>query len=342
MNVTRPTVIVGFGRMAQGYADDPAMARHFRYAAHSQVLRDNPRFAWCAVVDPSPKALEVAKDTWSIPHVAGNAAALGHDICREIEVAVLATGPEAREGLLDQFPRLKAVIAEKPLGRTAEEAHAFLAECRAREIIVQVNMWRRADERFRELADGRLDALIGEVQAATCYYGNGLANNGTHMVDFVRMLLGEVAGWQLSGIRAGFIEGPIPGDANPAFMLHLASGLEVAFQPLRFSDYRECGLTLMGRQGKLDILVEGLHISFSRRVEHRAMSGEREIASDRAERLPATCGDALYRMYDNLADCLDADDAAMLWSDADSAMRTTAIIDAIRLADAHRRADGND
>lgn len=336
MTTARPTVIVGFGKMAQGYADDRAMAQHFRYAAHSQVLRDNPRFAWRAVVDPSPEAQEVAKRTWSIPYVAGDAVALGK-VREEIEVAVLATGPEAREGLLDQFPRLKAVIAEKPLGRTVEEAQSFVAECHERGVMVQVNMWRRADERFRQLADGQLGALIGEVQAATCYYGNGLANNGTHMVDFIRMLLGEVAGWQLSGTRAGFVEGPIAGDANPHFMLHLDTGLEVAFQPLHFADYRECGLTLMGRQGKLDILVEGLDIAFTPCADHRAMSGEREIASDRPERLSATCGDALYRMYDNLADCLDADDVAMLWSDAESAMRTTAVIDAIRLADARRR-----
>jgi len=336
MTAPYAAAIVGFGKMAQGYAEDPAMARHFPYATHAQVLRDHPGFDWRAVVDPSVDALAAARDGWNVPHVGTDADALG-PTREKIEVAVLATGPDARLGLLDQFPRLKAVIVEKPLGRTADDAHAFLAECRERGIMVQVNLWRRADERFRELAEGRLASLLGEVQAATCYYGNGLTNNGTHMIDFVRMLLGEVSDWHLSGANAGFIEGPIAGDSNPHFLLQMASGVEVAFQPLRFGHYRECGLTLWGTDGKLDILLEGLGISFFPKAPHRAMSGESEIAVDRPAPIDATCGHALYRMYDNLADCLDHGDEAGLWSDAKSAMKTTAIVDAIRMADAARR-----
>ncbi|WP_062181351.1 Gfo/Idh/MocA family protein [Sphingopyxis sp. C-1] len=336
MSTGYPTVLVGFGKMAQGYAADTAMAQHFPYASHAQVLRDHPRFDWLAVIDPAPDARALARDEWGVRHIAAQAGELdrAHD---NIEVAILATGPDARRGLIDRFPNLKAVIVEKPLGRTADDAEAFLDECRTRNIIVQVNLWRRADERFRALADGDLDRLIGEIQVGTCYYGNGLVNNGTHMVDFARMLLGEVTGWQLSGASPGFIEGPIPGDSNPHFQLRFGDDVEVAFQPLRFRHYRECGLSLLGTHGKLDIMAEGLDIALSAKTAHRAATGENELAVDRPTRIAPTCGRALYRMYDNLADCLDSGQSADLWSDGVSAMKSTAVIDQIRLADQARQ-----
>ena len=74
-----------------------------------------------------------------------------------------------------------------------------------RNLLVQVNLLRRADECFRELAAGRMVELIGRLQAAQGLYGNGLINNGTHMVDLVRMLFGEVEEAKAVNATAGFV-----------------------------------------------------------------------------------------------------------------------------------------
>jgi predicted dehydrogenase len=257
-------------------------------------------------------------------------------------MAVIATGPEHRAGLLDSFPKLRAIIVEKPLGTTLEDAQGFLDDCRRRNILVQVNLWRRADSLFRRLAGGRLEELVGTPQAATCYYGNGLVNNGTHMIDFARMLFGEVAGFQMIGARPGFAAGPIAGDRNPRFILEMASGLGIDFQPLQFSAFREVGLIVWGTKGRIDILAEGLSIQHFPLADHRSMQGEHEIAVDAPHGLESTVGTALYEMYENLADCLggclDGRSEAQLWSTGASALATTAIVDAVRLADEARQA----
>lgn len=315
--------------MAQGYAEDPAMARHFPYAAHAQVLRDHPCFDWQAVIDLSPEALAAARDVWNVPHVGTEASAMG-STTEKIEVAILATGPDARLGLLDRFPRLRAVIVEKPLGRDLRDAQAFLAECRARGIMVQVNLWRRADEHFRELARGQLTRQLGEVQAATCYYGNGLMNNGTHMIDFARMLFGEVAAVQLIGPDTGLVEGPLNGDRNPHFALWMQSGITVDYQPLRFGWYRENGIMIWGEKGRIDILAEGLIIQQFERTAHRAMLGEYEVEIDAPHRIESSAGSALYGMFENLAQALELDDATILASPGESALETSRIVELVR------------
>lgn len=325
------TALIGFGKMGHGYAADPVMARHYRYAAHAQVLAEHPKFEWVAAVDPDPAALASAPKQWGVS-IAGNVAELAD--AANIDVAVIATPPESRLAILDALPGLRAVLVEKPLGTSLDAARDFLDACASRDILVQVNLWRRADERFRELAEGGLEALIGTPQAAIGYYGNGLLNNGTHGIDFARMLFGDVESVQRLGGQPAFVEGPIRGDDNPAFALAMRSGLTVTFHPLRFANYRENGMSIWGARGRLDILNEGLVIHRFPAQDNRAMQGEREVAADAPASLESTVGVALYRMYDNLADALE--NGSPLWSAGASALRTSAVVEAVR----HAPADG--
>jgi predicted dehydrogenase len=320
------TALIGFGKMAQGYAADAAMARHYRYAAHAQVLAGHPAFEWLAVVDPDTDARAAARTQWNVAHVAADAAGLG-DLAQTIEVVVLATPPQARLAILDRLPNLRAVLVEKPLGVRLEDSRAFLEACARRKILVQVNLWRRADDAYRGLAGGGLARLVGRTQAAAGVYGNGLKNNGTHMIDFARMLFGEIESIQCVGPGNPFAEGPIAGDRNPAFVLAMRSGVVVSFQPLRFAHYRENGLVVWGEHGRLDVLNEGLTMLHYPRAANRAMSGEHEIASDAPVALQPTVGSALYRMYDNLADALAGRDD--LWSPGESALQTERAVDTI-------------
>lgn len=334
MNQRLKTAMIGFGQIASGYAVDSAMARYYRYATHAQVLADHPAFEWLGVVDPAATAREHASSLWQVPHVVENIADLG-GIAHEIEVAVLATPPESRVGVLDQFPSLRAVLVEKPLGRTLSESAAFLEHCRQRGVLVQVNLWRRADEGFRRLAGGELAQLIGSTQCAFGMYGNGLLNNGTHMIDFVRMLLGEVVLVSVVAPETAFAAGPIAGDTNVTCTLQLEHGVVVTLNPLRFEHYRENGIEVWGEQGRLAIYNEGLTIAHFARADNRAMTGERELAADEPRYIESTVGNALCHIFTNLADALGT--GASLWSPGSSALRTAAVVESIRRsADAER------
>lgn len=322
------TLLVGLGRMGQGYASDPDMAKYFKYATHAQVLARHPSFNWHAMVDTDDQALSTAKNSWNVTHCGRTIADLG-PAAADIELAVLAINPGLRLAMLEQLPNLQAVLIEKPLGGTLAEAESFLAECARRNIIVEVNLWRRADRLFRSLADGKLTESIGHVQTASCVYGNGVLNNGTHMIDFARMFFGEVDGIHLLGPAQGFVEGPLPGDRNIAFQLSFDGGTYVQFIPLRFSNFRENGLSIWGTTGRLDILNEGLVVNVYAREPNRAMQGEWEVAFDRPRRLESTVGTALYDLFDNLASALTANDAAILVSPGRSALVTSQVVDAL-------------
>jgi predicted dehydrogenase len=319
------TALFGCGNVGAGYAEDPVMARHYPYASHTQVLADHPGFNWIAAIDTNIEAAAAVAGRHALPT---HAADTNFEASESIEVAVLATPPGSRATIIKALPALRAVIVEKPLGANEAEARGFLDLCQARNIRVQVNFPRRADASHRALAAEGLAQTVGAVQGAFLLYGNGLANNATHMVDLTRMLLGEVATVQVPAGLGNYREGPLENDINVPFVMRLESGIAVMAQPLAFENFRENALDIWGTQGRLAILQEGLRIARFPRTENRAMSSDHEIASDAGTFETSTIGSAFKAIYDDLADAIATDRAPV--SPGDSALTTARIIDAIQ------------
>jgi predicted dehydrogenase len=318
------TALVGFGKIAQGYARDPVMAKLMQYSSHGQVLRDHPAFDFCAVVDSALPALKQAQSDYPEIAIASSCAELTNG--DDIQVLVLSTPPDNRLSDIKGFNNLQAVIVEKPLGIDLKSSQEFLSYCQERNIKVQVNLLRRADSLTSELAAGTLTEHIGKLQAGFGLYGNGIKNNGVHMVDLVRLLLGPIERViALPGLA--FTEGPITADINLPFALTLATGQSIFFSPVKFSAFRENGLQLIGDSGKLDYLHGGLSIYKTPLGPNRMVSGEMELVYDKPESIASTLGQAFYRMYDNLADNIH--NGTPLCSSAQSALASTAIIEAI-------------
>jgi predicted dehydrogenase len=318
------TLIVGFGKIGAGYADDPVMAKHFEFATHAQVLSLHPAFVWDACVDPSSDALKQARERWGMQIAVPRIEDLPDGYAPD--VVVIATPPSTRALIVEAFPHAKAFLVEKPMGLDAAEGEALVRHCAQRGVLLQVMLWRRADSGLRALSEGGLARLVGDVQTITCAYGNGLRNNGVHMIDLVRMLAGEVASVRA---LAPWSEscGPLPGDTDIPFHLTLANGVPVSFLPLDFRYYRENSIEIWGREGRLSIRQEGLTAKLHRRVANRAMHSEYEIDGDVAEAVFTAPGRAFYDLYNNLANAI-ADQTA-LWSSGTSALRSESVVDAV-------------
>jgi len=320
------TALFGFGKVAAGYAQDTRMARHYRYISHAQVLTAHPAFSWSVVVDPNEDALRIARDDWEVTTCVPDISLL--DAREDIEVAVIATPPEHRLEIVESLPALKAIIVEKPLGLSAGDARQLLDRCALRNIVAQVNLWRRADRTFRWLANGELAERIGTPQAAHGIIGNGLINNASHIIDFAAMLLGKVQAVQAIGEPRPRSDNPLLGDPDQGFALFTASGAVASFLPIDFNHYRENSFDVWGTHGRLEILVEGLVARRSQRSPHRADSDAFEMSVDQYECLESTVGDALWQLYDNLVSVVRGD--TKLFSPAEGAWEAQRAIEAIK------------
>ena len=318
------TVLIGFGNIAAGYASDDRMARWFPFATHAQVLKAHPAYDWAAVVDLNPDSQINAYKDWGVQEAVSDVSQLADP--SRFEVAVFATPPQSRLGFIEWLPNLKGIMVEKPLGTDFGTARAFLDDCASRNISVQVNFPRRGDIEMRRLASG-LTSNIGRIQAAFALYGNGLINNGSHIVDWARMFLGEVIWAQAISKGPVIKQGPIPGDFNISFCLGFGSGTCLMAQPLDFVNFRENSLDIWGDKGRLSFWQEGLTVSISPLVEHRFMDNEFEIASDDVKTSLTSQGEAMFHLFSNLERAILMGET--LWSDGESALRTMETLDAL-------------
>jgi predicted dehydrogenase len=103
------------------------------------------------------------------------------------EVLSFAVPASARPTLMRkalQYDCVKAVVAEKPLAGSLEEAAAVAAAYRDRKLPLVVNYSRRFVPAWQALSGS-------SAISATIKYAKGIRHNGTHAIDLCRMLFGE-------------------------------------------------------------------------------------------------------------------------------------------------------
>jgi predicted dehydrogenase len=315
-------LLIGAGNIGARYSQDPQKEVYYPWASHAQILAAHPSFVLDAVVEPEPNALHFAKTRWSVRIAEPSLSALPRSYSPD--VIVVATPPTALPDVLSECPAARGLMLEKPLGLSSAATLQTERLVAGRFEVIEVNLFRRADSQYRKFAGGDLRGLIGEPQAIFGLYGNGLMNNGTHMIDLVRMLFGELRSFGVLPSSRISSAGPFDGDLNVPFALHLRNGSTALFQPIDFRRYRENSLDIWGDYGRLAITQEGLTTTSFCRQPNRALTGTYEIATDSPTVVRSTIGQAMYDLYGNFARAIAREEDP--FSPLSSAMETARIV----------------
>lgn len=282
------TVLIGLGKMGSTYAHDPKTKLYYDYISHAQVLKDHPDFDCIAAIDPQAAELADEAAFWDISVVVSSLDALD----AAPELAVIATPPAGRLETIKALPdSVKAIILEKPVSDSLEDTRAIIEHCRDRKIALEVNYWRRFDAVLAQWAQD-MPQKIGALQTGFAVYGGGLLNNGSHVVDAVRYLCGEVESIQ-------------PVGTSESFVIHLKTGANVYASALDFDQYREISIDLWGTQGRFELLQESLNIRHSIAQDHRALTGGfLEVDNLEPQIYKTGAGRALYDLYTHMHDVM--------------------------------------
>ncbi len=315
MNAPYKTALIGLGKMGMQNAKDKKLAKYYKYSSHINALNDHPDFDCGAMFD-------------SNPDIAGQKFTSIEQISYEYEpqILVLATPPKGRIEDIKSFYNLKAIVMEKPVAYDFNQAIEIVDYCTENNILLQVNYWRRFDRAVIELKD-KIDEIIGKPQVIFMTYGNGVRNNGVHLIDQIRYLFGDISWAKALGKGYSIDSFPIYGDVNIDFSLELADGACVYAHALDFNQYREVGLDIWGTKARVEFIQGGLVIRRSSLSRHRALDGAKEISSDKALICDSGAGEALYGLYDNLSKAIRAEQE--LLSSGKSALKNEQILDMI-------------
>ena len=289
------TMIVGYGNISSSY--DPKMGIFYPYQNHSEVLKKNPNFELTAIIDKSKLARSKASKTWKSSIICKTLEELPKDYVPD--VAVICTGAEWRHEILKKLKVRKAILLEKPIGRNLEDTKKIFNICKKLDVLVQVNLLRRADK-TKFLQKKEILHYLGKIQFINVVYGNGIKNNGIHVIDFLRSLLGEVISVQSLSDLKRFDSKRHFDDFNVTCKIKFKKNVIAMMHPINFNLYRDILIDLWGEKGRIEIFQEGLYFRKSIIREHRAIENYNEISIDKAKIFKTSLGTGYYDIYQNL------------------------------------------
>lgn len=185
-------LIIGCGQIAGGYDEqregDTTLSHMGAYAGHSG-------FHVSACIDPNAERRAAFMNFWGIPlGFASIDEALSN--VKNVQVASVCSPTSNHlsdlDYLLDNAPQLRAVFCEKPIGEDLNGAQQTVKRYRDKSVALLVNYFRRWDCVLDTLRTDIIDNRWGKVQNITAYYGKGILHNGSHVIDLLSHMFGEL------------------------------------------------------------------------------------------------------------------------------------------------------
>ncbi len=214
------------------------------------------------------------------------------------ELVTISTPDETHANLVRlalSAPSTRAILVEKPLAMTTDEARAVAREAEARGVLLAVNYSRRYCPAFQSLRDEIRNGEFGDIQQVSGYYGKGIVHNGTHWIDLLRFLVDDVK-------IAEVLPGPFPDAATPSVRFLTQSETPAFLLATNSAKFTLFEMDLIGTCGRVQIQNGGHEIIRSRTIESPLYRGHRNL--DAGQSVTCCLKNAMVHAIDDILACL--------------------------------------
>ena len=159
---------------------------------HARAYLEQGNVELAAACDINPENLNITCDQFDISgRYASHQDLFRHE--REIDLVSVCTYPKvhAEQTIAAANAGAKAVLCEKPMCLSLDDADAMIHACRQNKARLVIAHRHRQNPNFNKARSSIAEGAIGEPRLVWCYLTSCLVDNGTHIVDMMRYLLGN-------------------------------------------------------------------------------------------------------------------------------------------------------
>jgi len=263
--------IIGCGKIA---VEEGIFHKMFQPGTHAGAYKAHPRIKIVGFADIDPKRLRAAaKNFPGVPLFNSTEEMLKKTSPDIVSIATHSDTHAIFVKLAAKY-RIKAIVCEKPAAKTVQEAKEMVDVCRASGSLLFINHTQRFDPLLMKLRKNVKNGLIGQVMQGSYYYFNGIFNNGSHAVDFLRFFLGEID-WVIAvenKLAYNFDLPHLKHDLNVDAMLHFKSGAIVHLHPLS-ANYHFWDIYFFGSKGSLFFKNSFYKIEYRKLIKNKYFKG---------------------------------------------------------------------
>jgi predicted dehydrogenase len=165
----------------------------------------------------------------------------------------------------------KGVLMEKPVAPSIDAARRVLEMVSASHTVVAIDYIRRFPPVYRELIDRVRSGTFGRVHTVVGIYTKGVINNGSHLIDLLRALLGEPVAWQTVG-SDGDVDDP-----TVSAVLAFSGGVEALVARADGNAFNVFDLDIVGTSGRVVLSDLGHQIAWHGVEDTAAIHGFRQL-----------------------------------------------------------------
>ena len=248
-------VVVGCGKIGALFELEKKRAKP---ASHAGAIVQNPKTELLALADKNPENLAAAGKMF--PHAALYTSLTECLKCEKPDIVVIATPPSGREGLIGACVKanVKMIVCEKPLAVSVRKALGIAKLLADSQTIFVLNYQRRFSPLFKRARDDVRKGVLGRLQHITCYYSNGLYNNGGHIIDALQYLIADTI-TSVRAVRNATNKTHPAGDMNIDALLTTEKGMSISLQSFDQDAYAIHDIHIMGSKGVITLTDFGQH-----------------------------------------------------------------------------------
>jgi predicted dehydrogenase len=247
--------VIGCGRMG-GFIDDEVGFDHPCALPYSHGLSyvESPRTELVAACDADEAKLKAWGERYGVEALYASVAAMMDAEKPDIVSVCTPTAPRCEVTLEALSGRPKALWIEKPMAATLGECDRMLQAARKVGAVIAINTsrsWHPIWVRARELIERE---WTGPVRSIAAYCPGGISHMGSHLLDTVRMLVGDTVEWVTGHAHdeerlAGEDDLPLLG------LLHFRGGTHAYVNMIDTGGRVECDI--IGERGRIRVWNNG-------------------------------------------------------------------------------------
>ncbi len=239
-----PCAVIGLGAIGSFYERQPFAQE--RVQTHAKAFLRHGKTRLVAGCDSERQRRAGFQSDWDVSHVYATAQEMFTN--HEIAIVSVATPPDSHAELCVQAIEagVHAIFCEKPFTNNIEQAQRVIDACEQNGILLAVNFWRRWSRLYRSMREFISSGGLGKVQAVRFHYGKGAMNSGSHAVDLLRFLFGEI-----ESVLATEVLHTDTGDPDIGGVLRMQSGLAIHLTIGDYRDHFDFEIDVIGSTGRL-------------------------------------------------------------------------------------------
>lgn len=292
-------LIIGCGNIAGGFD----MARSLKQPplSHAGAYVRHAGFRLAACVEPDDARRIAFAQHWGVEtHAAELQALRALPGCFDV-ISICSPTDVHHEHLAHAIAlRPRLIFCEKPITSDPESASRLVRECQELGISLAVNYSRRWDPFLDDLLIQMQEGRWGRLRSVVGHYSKGMLNNGGHMVDLLRRLVGPMTLVSAACAELDFCES----DPTVAALLTSEDGrTPVYLNPAHARDFAFFELELVCEFGVIRMLTGGMEWQLREAIPSPQFNGYRTLGESKLiqGRYLETMGRAIQNLHAHLA-----------------------------------------